>query len=473
MYDYSLAPSSKQTAGMGGDYSRPKRMNVPSAGHRKIGMKDDLIYSPPTSRTASGTRIASHSIRSFMLCLGVVLTLATKAASAHPTVPNSLASHTLKLSPILYTPPAHNLDTIIKLDPEFPEILLDYEPSHGHLSQQNIAKRQDGEAPPISTGKATALTSSPETTMTAPTRTATTVNVNAKSSSTGMTTGSRLPEETNFPLPTPFEAMGNNFTAQSCPDFMQNIKKNEEFKACLPFSAFLEVSHDSGLLRLNSNTDRDQTSTSFFQMMKSPYQTTVFLDRSCAANTTVCDDYMTKLAGILILPENCKLDYDEQDPIVHQAYNALLAYKPLYQASCLRNEAGTGYCFTDMAGNSSAWMDPAVYSLGIGKPLVESGANETSTSKAGQADGGELALSCSSCLKNVMSVLNSAANSGQENAPVRKVWKAGAEAVNSVCGAGWANETVADVTFIGNGERTNAAAVLPLVVAVVAAVVLF
>ena len=208
-------------------------------------------------------------------------------------------------------------------------------------------------------------------------------------------------------------------------------------------------------------------------MMKSPYQTTVFLDRSCAANTTSCAVYMTNLAKILILQENCKADYDEQDPIVHQAYNALLAYMPLYQASCLRNERGTGYCFTEMAGNSSAWMDPAVYSLGIGKPLVESKANASSTSPAGQADGGELALSCSNCLKNVMSVLNSAANSGQDNAPVRKVWKAGAEAVNGVCGAGWANETITEAAFTSNAERQGTAAGLGLIVAVVAAVVLF
>ena len=208
-------------------------------------------------------------------------------------------------------------------------------------------------------------------------------------------------------------------------------------------------------------------------MMKSPYQTTSFLDRSCAANTTDCAVYLNKLANILILPENCKADYDELDPIVHQAHSALLAYLPLYSASCLRNDAGTGYCFADMAGNKSAWMDTAVYSLGIGKALQSAGANETATSKAGHADGGPLPFSCGSCLQKVMGILNSAANSGQDNAPVRKVWKAGAQAVNEVCGVNWVNETVPDVVFSGSRERTSPAVVLPLVVAVAAAVVLF
>lgn len=126
-----------------------------------------------------------------------------------------------------------------------------------------------------------------------------------------------------------------------------------------------------------------------------------------------------------------------------------------------------------MAGNASAWMDPSVYSLGIGKPLVAGGVNATATSKAGKADGGALPLSCSSCLQRVMGVLNSAANSGQEDAPVRKVWKAGAQAVNGVCGANWVNETVDEVTFTGSADRQSAAAVLPLIVAVVAVVVLF
>lgn len=259
MYEYSLAPVSKQTAGTGGDYSRPKRMDAPPAGQQNIETKDDSIEFPLRLRRNHKIRTSTPSIRSFILCVGGLLTLATTAASAHPTVPSSLASHTLKLSPILYTPPVHDLDTTIKLDPEFPDILLDLEPPHNHLAQQYIAKRQNDEAPPISTGKASTKTFSPETTMTAPTRTATTANINAKSSVTGKTTITSLPEETNFPLPAPFEAIGNNFTTESCPEFLQNIKKNEEFKACLPFSAFLEVSLTCRFVfcLVNSNNDLD------------------------------------------------------------------------------------------------------------------------------------------------------------------------------------------------------------------------
>jgi hypothetical protein len=40
---------------------------------------------------------------------------------------------------------------------------------------------------------------------------------------------------------------------------------------------------------------------------------------------------------------NCAVDYTNDNPQVIQAYNGLLAYEPLYQASCLRDSEGS-YC---------------------------------------------------------------------------------------------------------------------------------
>lgn len=49
---------------------------------------------------------------------------------------------------------------------------------------------------------------------------------------------------------------------------------------------------------------------------------------------------MDDLARELIKKENCGSDYADNQPQVLQAYNGLLAYEPLYQASCLRDDDG-------------------------------------------------------------------------------------------------------------------------------------
>jgi hypothetical protein len=49
------------------------------------------------------------------------------------------------------------------------------------------------------------------------------------------------------------------------------------------------------------------------------------------------------MANQLILDSNCAVDYGNDNPQVLQAYNGLVAYEPLYQASCLRDDEGS-YC---------------------------------------------------------------------------------------------------------------------------------
>jgi len=68
--------------------------------------------------------------------------------------------------------------------------------------------------------------------------TSTTVAGSAATSS-GAPSGTPSPS----PLPMPFDSsLGNNFTTQSCPNFITGFLSNDTFKACLPFSLLLEVS---------------------------------------------------------------------------------------------------------------------------------------------------------------------------------------------------------------------------------------
>jgi hypothetical protein len=50
---------------------------------------------------------------------------------------------------------------------------------------------------------------------------------------------------------------------------------------------------------------------------------------------------MDNMARELIAPNNCGVDYQNDNPQVLQAYNGLIAYEPLYQASCLRDDEGS------------------------------------------------------------------------------------------------------------------------------------
>jgi hypothetical protein len=52
---------------------------------------------------------------------------------------------------------------------------------------------------------------------------------------------------------------------------------------------------------------------------------------------------MNELARELRDNSNCAVDYANDNPQVLQAYNGLVAYYPLYQASCLRDGDGR-YC---------------------------------------------------------------------------------------------------------------------------------
>ena len=58
---------------------------------------------------------------------------------------------------------------------------------------------------------------------------------------------------------------------------------------------------------------------------------------------TQCLGTMNGLARELVSDGACRADYENDNPQVLQAYNGLIAYEPLYQASCLRDDQGS-YC---------------------------------------------------------------------------------------------------------------------------------
>ena len=116
----------------------------------------------------------------------------------------------------------------------------------------------------------------------------------------------------------------NNFTSP-CAAFFKRMLSDSSFGNCHPFSLML------------------QTSSGLFDSSKSVFAITRVLEATCSVNSDQCTSIMDGFARDLLSDANCQVDYANSNPQVLQAYNGLVAYEPLYQASCLRDDGGS-YC---------------------------------------------------------------------------------------------------------------------------------
>jgi hypothetical protein len=150
-------------------------------------------------------------------------------------------------------------------------------------------------------------------------------------------------------LPRPFDTgLGNNFTSSSCPAFFKDFLSNDAFNECVPLSLLLQVSRDH-YHSLDANHETDlclmiQTSTSFFNVQRSPVKLAQTLGASCGVNFDSCSTLMASLARQIQSPDNCAADLQNQNPTVMQAYAGFVAYQSLYHAGCLLNDDTGSYC---------------------------------------------------------------------------------------------------------------------------------
>ncbi|KAL8991422.1 MAG: hypothetical protein Q9169_007873 [Polycauliona sp. 2 TL-2023] len=218
---------------------------------------------------------------------------------------------------------------------------------------------------------------------------------------------------TGSDLPRPFDTgLGNNYTSDTCPQFINSFLRNETFTSCLPFSLLL------------------QNSMSFFSVTKSLSTITRTLDATCLppSKAASCTPLMSSLASQLRSDSNCNQDYRREQPLVIAAYNGLVAYEPLYKAGCARDPVRGNYCFANAITNSSSPQDSYPYYLPLGIALP-----------------GGSQPSCTACLSETMRFFNEAASEGgdKEQGVLRKTLPAAAHLINLGCGPGFANETVA------------------------------
>ena len=169
---------------------------------------------------------------------------------------------------------------------------------------------------------------------------------------------------------------------------------------------------------------------SFFQSQKSLVKITQVLDASCSANVTTCGRVMTAFAKNLTSTSACSADMSSGNPLVNQARLGLLAYKPLYTATCLKNQVSKSYCFAESITNASNPGDNYLYYLPLNISLP-GGSRPT----------------CNSCLQNTMAVF-SAATSDRESALASDYVNAAMQ-VNVNCGPTFTNTSLAAAVSSG------------------------
>ncbi|KAK9367408.1 hypothetical protein V1509DRAFT_626549 [Lipomyces kononenkoae] len=207
-------------------------------------------------------------------------------------------------------------------------------------------------------------------------------------------------------IPYAFDSsLGNNFTEESCPQFFNSFLASESFIQCYPFSFFL------------------QTSESFFQIVKQgAFKLSSTMDMICAVNSTQCGTIMNSYATQLLASSNCAADYQLENPIVTQAYNAFTSYGMLYSAGCLQSLSGS-YCYVDSITNSTNPGDSYLYYLPLDVSLP-----------------GGSQPSCSSCSQNIMSIfLNYAGNA---SLAISQTYVPAAQQINVYCGPNFASTSV-------------------------------
>jgi hypothetical protein len=166
-----------------------------------------------------------------------------------------------------------------------------------------------------------------------------------------------------------------------------------------------------------------KNSNSFFQASKSLVRMSQTLDATCAADLTTCSPLMTSFATNLTTSAACASDLISQNPLITQAHLGLLAYKPLYTASCLRNSSTSSYCFADAVTNTSSPTDSYIYYLPLNISLP-GGSQPT----------------CDSCLKNTMAIF--ASTSSDRTSALASDYVDAAMQVNVQCGPTFVNASL-------------------------------
>ena len=228
---------------------------------------------------------------------------------------------------------------------------------------------------------------------------------------------------TSTDMPTPYDTLAYNFAnTTSCIDFYTTWRANKTITDCHAISLLLE----------NSNA--------FFHTLRSSAAITRVLETSCTQDAKRCASIMNDLAADLLKSDNCREDYHNGNSVVKGTYRDLVAYEPMYRATCLRNPVTENYCFVDAASNSTSPDDYNAYFMPLGNALAV-GSKPT----------------CSSCLQATVDLFSGWAK--VDGQPLATTYLSSARTINAHCGAGFA---VTNITVGSDAVTGGAGIAIPL-----------
>ncbi|KAJ5278642.1 hypothetical protein N7478_004014 [Penicillium angulare] len=216
--------------------------------------------------------------------------------------------------------------------------------------------------------------------------------------------------DTSDSMPEPFDTSSNNFANSSCVNYFNTFLANKTVTNCHAVSLLLE----------NSNK--------FFHDLSSASATSRVLDTTCSEPAAKCQSIMTEVANAMLRSENCGTDYNANNSVVTSTYTQLMAFEPVYQATCLTDPDTQDYCFVDAVTNATAPNDYNVYFIPIGNQLSKG------------------TLTCNRCLKATMNIYAKWAT--VDNQALDSTYIPSAKIVNDYCGAGFANTTIHAGTIV-------------------------
>ncbi|GAD92568.1 conserved hypothetical protein [Paecilomyces variotii No. 5] len=224
----------------------------------------------------------------------------------------------------------------------------------------------------------------------------------------------------SFPSPFDSATFGSNFTSDSCPNFIEKFLSNSTVTSCHAVSLLL------------------QNSQSWFHSLSSAAAISNNLDIACSAPMASCTDILADLASQLISDDACGKDYKQGNPVVENAYTGMIAYQPIYRASCLKDPSTNNYCLSEAVRNSSSVMDYSIYFLPLGMNLPASGR-----------------ATCNACLQATMQIFSEASES--QGQPLTKTYIPAAQQLNLGCGPNYINTTIpiGSKQAIGAGSLTS------------------
>ena len=179
---------------------------------------------------------------------------------------------------------------------------------------------------------------------------------------------------------------------------------------------------------------------SFFKASRSRDQIDQTLAATCNVVFPACSALMASFAQQLRSRENCEQDWQRQNHLVTQAYNGLVAYEPLHQAGCLKDN-DQRFCFSNAITNTASPSDSYVYYLPVGIPLP--GASKPS---------------CTKCLLKTMSIFQEAASNRSQ--PVTSNYVDAAQMIDITCGPTFVNTSLP--LAVASGESVGTPSSLPI-----------